>query len=183
MKKRIRELLKPLILLLVKMKIHPNILTSIHFILGFLSAYLILRRLFLSGGILYLISSTCDFLDGAVAEFSGKKTKVGAIYDSVSDRIQEGIILLAIALIVKEFLLPFIALFTGFLISYTKTRAEAEGIKVNVGLFTRPIRSIVLGVTIIFKLFPSGLYVLIVGNTITFLHRFIYAFVKGRRQK
>ncbi len=183
MKSKIRKFFRPLISLFAILRIHPNILTSLHLILGGVSAYFVYRKQFEIGGILFLVSSMFDFFDGAVAEFSHKKSASGAIYDSVSDRIQEGIVLFSLLLSTPYGALCFLAMLSGFLISYVRARAESEGIEAKVGIFTRTVRSLILGTIIIFKIFPWGLYILIIGNTLTFIHRFTYAFIRGRKSK
>src|SRR5262245_46188458 len=51
------------------------------------------------GAALFIVGSILDILDGALARSSGKATPFGAFVDSMTDRVSEGLILGAIALI------------------------------------------------------------------------------------
>ncbi len=82
-----------------------------------------------------MIGSVLDILDGALARVSGKGTPFGAFLDSTTDRISEGFMLGAIALIftrhhhVFAVGAAFGAVAGSFLVSYTRARAEALGLK------------------------------------------------------
>ena len=49
------------------------------------------------GGIAFIVGSVCDTLDGRYSRMSGKGTPFGAFLDSTLDRIEEGIVLTAVA--------------------------------------------------------------------------------------
>ena len=53
--------------------------------------------LFFLGGIAFIVGSVCDTLDGRYSRMSGKGTPFGAFLDSTLDRIEEGIVLTAVA--------------------------------------------------------------------------------------
>lgn len=88
------------------------------------NAYLLLA------GVLMLLCSAGDMLDGAVARIGGKATTFGAFLDSTLDRLSDFAIYLGIAFYfaargnLTYTLLPFLALFSGLMISYTRARAE-----------------------------------------------------------
>src|SRR5215210_8678096 len=90
---------------------------------------------FLAGSAVFVVGSLLDILDGALARSSGKGTPFGAFLDSTTDRISEGFMLGAIALVFSrhghQVALAFaIAAVAGsFLVSYTRARAEALGLK------------------------------------------------------
>lgn len=84
----------------------------------------------LLAGVLLLVCSTGDMLDGAVARIGGKATTFGAFLDSTLDRFSDFFVYLGIAFYfaargnVTNALLPFLAIFAGTMISYTRARAE-----------------------------------------------------------
>ena len=88
------------------------------------NAYLLLA------GLLLLLCSAGDMLDGAVARIGGKSTTFGAFLDSTLDRLSDFAIYLGIAFYfalrgnLTYTLLPFLALFAAMMISYTRARAE-----------------------------------------------------------
>lgn len=104
------------------------------------------------GGAVFVVGSILDILDGALARTSGKGTPFGAFLDSTTDRIGEGFVLGAIALVFSragnEVALAFaIAAIAGsFLVSYTRARAEALGLRGDVGLGSRAERVVVISV-------------------------------------
>ena len=49
------------------------------------------------GGVAFILGSVCDMMDGRYSRMSGKGTPFGAFLDSTLDRIEEGIVLAAVA--------------------------------------------------------------------------------------
>ena len=91
-----------------------------------------------------------DILDGALARAGGKKTPFGAFLDSTTDRVSEGFVLGAIALVFARrgnevaLAFTFAAVAGSFLVSYTRARAEALGLKGDVGIGSRAERVVVI---------------------------------------
>ena len=91
------------------------------------------EQLFFLGGIAFIVGSVMDTLDGRYSRMSGKGTPFGAFLDSTLDRIEEGIVLAAVA---GYFALQgerwptaavVIAVLASLMVSYTRARAEALG--------------------------------------------------------
>ena len=88
---------------------------------------------------MFVVGSVLDILDGALARSSGKGTTFGAFLDSTTDRIGEAFMLGAIALVFSRdgndvaLAFAFAAVVGSFLVSYTRARAEALGLKGDVG--------------------------------------------------
>ena len=57
----------------------------------------LLERLFFLSGVVFIIGSVCDTLDGRYSRMSGKGTPFGAFLDSTLDRIEEGVVLTTVA--------------------------------------------------------------------------------------
>ena len=109
----------------------------------------------IAGGLVILAGAACDMFDGALARYTGKASKFGAVLDSTLDRASEGAVLIALAyfLAVKGSV-PGVTMVAGvmlfsFLVSYIRSRAEAIGLELKDGLFTRSERVIVIGLGII----------------------------------
>jgi CDP-diacylglycerol--glycerol-3-phosphate 3-phosphatidyltransferase len=175
----------PVVTVLSKSGLNPNILTSIGLAINIGAAYLIATTHFLLGGILILISGLFDLLDGALARFTNQATKFGAILDSTVDRISEAAIFcgLLICYIPKEATLEialiFAALIGSFLVSYVKARGEGLGLECQVGLFTRAERVIVLAVGLLVNQWVDqsiviALWILVVFVYITVAQRLLY---------
>ena len=170
----------PMVRILSKSGITPNTLTLISLILNIVAAYLIATSHFRLGGVLILVAGLFDLLDGALARFTKRTTKFGAILDSVTDRISEAAIFcgLLIWYILQganlEIVLVFIVLIGSFLVSYIRARAEGLGWQCQVGLFTRAERVIVLAIGLLINQIFIALCVLVVFVFTTVVQRLVY---------
>jgi CDP-diacylglycerol--glycerol-3-phosphate 3-phosphatidyltransferase len=141
---------------LARTRVTPNALTAAGVTLCAVAAVLVYLEyrgellFFWLGAVIFVVGSVLDILDGALARQSGKGTPFGAFIDSTTDRISEGLVLGAIALVFardgNEVALAFaIAAVAGsFLVSYTRARAEALGLKGDVGIGSRAERVVVI---------------------------------------
>ncbi|QEE17790.2 CDP-alcohol phosphatidyltransferase family protein [Promethearchaeum syntrophicum] len=102
---------------------------------------------------LFFLGGYIDVIDGAVARKTGKSTKFGAFLDSTLDRLSDAIIILGLMygqliFIWDEnwnYMIGFISLITMVLISYTRSRAELEGVVMaGIGLMERGDRYFIL---------------------------------------
>jgi CDP-diacylglycerol--glycerol-3-phosphate 3-phosphatidyltransferase len=100
--------------------------------------------------VLFVVGSVLDILDGALARYGGKATPFGAFLDSISDRVSEGFVLTAIALVFSRdghdvavgFTIAAIA--GSFLVSYARAKAELLGLRGDIGLGSRAERVVVI---------------------------------------
>ena len=128
-----------------------------------------------------------DTLDGRYSRMSGKGTPFGAFLDSTLDRIEEGIVLTAVA---GYFALKgdrvaaaavVVAVLASLMVSYTRARAEALGVECKVGIATRPVRVVILAIGLLFadvaprsgnfELLKPAVYVLAALSVITVAQR------------
>ena len=121
-----------------------------------------------------------DILDGALARSSGKGTTFGAFLDSTTDRIGEAFMLGAIALVFfrdgNEVALAFAfaAVAGSFLVSYSRARAEALGLKGDVGIGSRAERVVVIVTGLVLApwgVLPWAIYLLTATAWITVVQR------------
>ena len=105
---------------------------------------------FLWGSIVFAMFVGLDAVDGTVARLLSKNSKWGAFFDSVLDRIADGVVLGSLAFYFanagKEtyFILSLVALLASEIVSYTKARAEGLGLNCDTGLAERPERVIII---------------------------------------
>jgi CDP-diacylglycerol--glycerol-3-phosphate 3-phosphatidyltransferase len=157
--------------------ITPNMITIAGLVGAIGAAVLVARGQFLAGGIVMLVAAALDLFDGMVARASGQVTLFGGIFDSLFDRLSEAAVLggLLFRLVSQgkreEVMLTFAAMVGSILVSYLRARAEAAGLQLREGLFTRPERVIVLGVGLIFSIVRIALWVLAVAANLTVLQR------------
>src|SRR2546425_13260966 len=135
------------------------------------------------GAFVFVVGSILDVLDGALARAGGKTTPFGSFLDSTTDRVGEGAMLGAIALIFARHgnevaLGATIAAIAGsFLVSYTRAKAVALGLRGDVGLGSRAER--VIAITAGLVLAPWGLlqwavYLLTATAWLTVLQRILF---------
>ncbi|HEX6491190.1 MAG TPA: CDP-alcohol phosphatidyltransferase family protein [Gaiellaceae bacterium] len=99
---------------------------------------------------LFIVGSILDILDGALARESDRATPLGEFLDSISDRVSEGFVLAAIALIFARagdnvgVVFCVAAVAGSFLVSYARAKAELIGLKGDVGIGSRAERVIVV---------------------------------------
>ncbi|HEY7891971.1 MAG TPA: CDP-alcohol phosphatidyltransferase family protein [Solirubrobacteraceae bacterium] len=141
---------------LIESRLTPNAISLTGLALNVLAAALVWERYFFLGGIAFIVGSICDTLDGRYSRMSGKGTPFGAFLDSTLDRIEEGIVLTAVA---GYFALQgsrvaaaavVVAVLASLMVSYTRARAEALGVACKVGLATRPVRVVILSIGLLF---------------------------------
>jgi CDP-diacylglycerol--glycerol-3-phosphate 3-phosphatidyltransferase len=171
---------------LARTRVSPNALTTAGVLLCAAAAvvvYFEYRSEFLAywlGALLFVIGSVLDILDGALARSSGKGTPFGAFLDSTTDRISEGFMLGAIALVFSRdgnqvaVAFTFAAVAGSFLVSYTRARAEALGLKGDVGIGSRAERVVVIVAGLVlgpWGALPWAIYLLTATAWITVLQR------------
>ena len=117
---------------------------------------LVTQRLFFLAGVSFIVGSVMDTLDGRYSRMSGKGTLFGAFLDSTLDRIEEGIVLTAVAWYFADSgdaiaaAACVITVLGSLMVSYTRARAEALGVECKVGIATRPVRVVILSIGLVF---------------------------------
>ncbi len=141
---------------LIESRLTPNAISLTGFILNLAAAALVVQRLFFCAGVAFIVGSVMDTLDGRYSRMSGKGTLFGAFLDSTLDRIEEGIVLTAVAWYFADngdavaAAACVIAVLGSLMVSYTRARAEALGVECKVGIATRPVRVTLLSIGLVF---------------------------------
>lgn len=141
---------QPLVKRLAAMGVTPNMLTMTGIVLNLGAAALIVMGYLFWAGIVLIVASICDLLDGSVARYSGKVSRFGAFFDSTMDRVSEGVTLAALAVYYyrRQDLALLVAvlvfMIASFLVSYTRARAEALGLECRIGIMSRAERLVLL---------------------------------------
>jgi len=161
---------KPVVTLLAKTGVTPNMVTWFGFMLILAAAVLAGKGYLLAAGCVVLVSGYFDIIDGALARGTNQVTRFGAVLDSTLDRVSEAAILLGISAFylfnpVAYFawivLLIGVAILGSFLVSYVRARAEGIGLNCEVGIFTRTERVIILALGLLFSGIPMILVIVI----------------------
>jgi len=152
-----REILQRSMRGVAKTKLTPDMLTLAGVSLCLAGAVLVgfearNEKLFWLGGALFVIGSVADILDGALARAASKGTVFGAFLDSTFDRLGEAAMLTAIGLVFMRdgneiaLVATFAAVIGSFLVSYTRAKAEALGLRADVGFGSRVERVVLVSV-------------------------------------
>ena len=141
---------------LTRTRVTPNALTTSGVLLCGAASIIVLFEgrnellFYWLAAVVFVAGSLLDILDGALARAGGKTTPFGAFLDSTTDRISEGFMLAAIAYILAThhrpvFVAVAVAAVAGsFLVSYTRAKAEAIGLRGDVGIGSRAERVVVI---------------------------------------
>ena len=171
---------------LIESRLTPNAISLTGLALNVVAAVLVFADYFFLGGIAFIVGSVMDTLDGRYSRMSGKGTLFGAFLDSTLDRIEEGIVLAAVAgyfaVQGDDFAAAMcvVAVLGSLMVSYTRARAEALGVECKVGLATRPVRVVILSIGLVFakgagigdfELLAPAIYALAALTTFTVFQR------------
>jgi CDP-diacylglycerol---glycerol-3-phosphate 3-phosphatidyltransferase len=171
---------------LIESRLTPNAISGVGLALNLLAAALVTQRLFFLAGVAFIVGSVMDTLDGRYSRMSGKGTLFGAFLDSTLDRIEEGVVLAAVAGYFATTGQGFaaamcvVAVLGSLMVSYTRARAEALGVECKVGLATRPVRVVLLSIGLVFakgagighfELLAPAIYVIAALTIITVIQR------------
>jgi CDP-diacylglycerol--glycerol-3-phosphate 3-phosphatidyltransferase len=141
---------------LARTRVTPNALTASGVLLCGIASVLVLFEgrneilFYWLAAVVFVVGSLLDVLDGALARAGGKTTPFGAFLDSTTDRISEGFMLTAIAYVLARHDHPIFvavamaAVAVSFLVSYTRAKAEALGLRGDVGIGSRAERVVVI---------------------------------------
>ena len=185
----------PIVDLLARAGVTPNMLTIMGVGGNILAAVLAGSGEFLAAGILVLASSSLDMLDGALARATGTATAFGSVFDAVMDRVSEAAVLFGLLVYfgdigrTEDQELAFIAVVASLLVSYIRARAEIVGIELREGVFSRAPRILVLSAGLVLEpywdVWESSvhimLWVLAIMSTFTAVQRLVLVAMKARR--
>ena len=184
-----RSLAKRSVSGLARTRITPNALTAAGVTLCLTAAVLVPfesrdKLLFYwLGALVFVVGSVLDILDGALARAGGRSTPFGAFFDSTTDRVGEGAMLAAIGLVFARagndiaVVFTIVAVGGSFLVPYVRAKAEALGLRGDVGLGSRAERVVVITAGLV--LAPWGglqwaIYLLAATSWFTVLQRILH---------
>ena len=160
--------------------IRPNVITTAGLVGNIIAGVMIAMGHLFWGGVIAMVTSPLDALDGTMARLRNENSRYGAFVDSVTDRYSE--VALYSGLLVhfiingtwQDALLVFFAAIGSILVSYIRAKAEALNYSAKIGLFTRVERYLVLIPGIILGIPRISLWILAILSNFTALQRFWY---------
>jgi CDP-diacylglycerol--glycerol-3-phosphate 3-phosphatidyltransferase len=181
-----RQVTGPVVAVLARLGVTPNMLTFGQLFGGIGAAYLIGSGELLWGGVALLAAAALDAFDGTLARTTGQATRFGGVLDSVIDRLFEGVVLGGVLYYYlqrgakEECMLAFATVVGSFSVSYVRARAEGEGVQIYDGLFTRVVRILILTVGLVASVLSAVLWLLAVMTIVTTFHRLFAVWLKLR---
>lgn len=153
--------------------ITPNQYTLIAFLFALITLYFLTINSLIPALLFFIIASTLDFVDGAVARFTNKATKIGAYFDTIIDRYVEGILFLGFLflplpnILLSSKIWIFLCFFGSFLSTYSKAAAMEKGLaekELKGGILSRGERLILLSFAMFLGIFNLVwmIYILII---------------------
>jgi CDP-diacylglycerol--glycerol-3-phosphate 3-phosphatidyltransferase len=174
---------------LIESRLTPNAISITGLIGNLIAAALVLHHDFVLAGVAFILGSLCDMFDGRYSRMSGKGTPFGAFLDSTLDRVEEGVVLAAVAAWFAQEGNDFavgatvVAVVGSYMVSYTRARAEALGVECKVGIASRAVRVVILSAGLVFaagELIPDldllepAIYVMAALTVFTALQRVLH---------
>ncbi|MEA2273169.1 MAG: CDP-diacylglycerol---glycerol-3-phosphate 3-phosphatidyltransferase [Solirubrobacteraceae bacterium] len=171
---------------LIDSRLTPNAISLTGFALNVVAAVLVWQKYFFLAGVAFIVGSVMDTLDGHYSRMSGKGTPFGAFLDSTLDRIEEGIVLTAVAAYFAErgdrlaVAAVVVGVVASLMVSYTRARAEALGVECKVGIANRAVRVVIISAGLVFakgaslgnfELLKPSVFVLAALSVLTVLQR------------
>lgn len=139
------------------------------------------------GGLVALVASIFDMLDGRVARLRGRGTKFGAYLDSTMDRYSDMLLYLGLLVLYARLertglmVLVWVAAFGSFMTSYARARAESLIPRCPVGLMERPERVVLVIAGAILNRMVAVLWVIAILSNVTAIQRVVYTYVELKR--
>lgn len=184
LRNHVKRIFESIALAISKTGIGPNTITLLSLVfsfLAFLSIYLHNSKLLFF--VFLMLLGLMDVLDGSLARVTGKVTAFGGFLDSTIDRVSDALILYSLKYFGFRDELVVMLIVVSLMISYTRARAEALGVKMEgIGIIERAERILFVAGIAVLSLFSyflsiSVFLVFLVLSIVTLLHRIIYVYM------
>jgi CDP-diacylglycerol---glycerol-3-phosphate 3-phosphatidyltransferase len=169
------------------LRVDPNALTFIGFLITLAAAVSLGRGRFFQAGLIIILAGIFDMLDGRVARTTNSVTRFGAFFDSVLDRYSDIAIFLGLMIHYSKaqrtvyMILSGIVLMGAVMTSYTRARAESLIPLCKVGFMERPERLVLMIIGTLTNRMAPVLWVMAFFSNLTVLHRIAYTWREASR--
>jgi CDP-diacylglycerol--glycerol-3-phosphate 3-phosphatidyltransferase len=182
-------LVDPIVEFLYKLGVHANHITVLGLAGITVGAYFASQGQFAWAGVMVLVMTPFDALDGALARRRGEPQNFGAFVDSVSDRYSELVVYGGLIWWANGHadlwltMASYLAAFGSVLVSYIRARAQSVGLEAKVGLLSRVERYLILGPTLLFGLPLLGASIIAIGANLTAIQRIAHVRAQALQQR
>jgi archaetidylinositol phosphate synthase len=178
MKRKTKEKMENVLMPLARaIDIDPNLLTLLSIAATLASAYYVLKAELATASLLFVAGAFLDVLDGLVARVHNRTTKLGSFADKTADRINDGVILIAVMLAgYVSLLVGVLALFFVLLASYMSAVLDSlTGKRIGEMISFRPVRAAVIFLGLLAAQVTAMVWVLLFIGIWACLYRFFKA--------
>jgi CDP-diacylglycerol--glycerol-3-phosphate 3-phosphatidyltransferase len=184
-----KAILDLIVAAMAALRINPNLLTFLGFLITIMAAVCLARGKFWQAGLVIMLAGIFDMLDGRVARTTNSVTKFGAFFDSVLDRYSDIAMFLGLMIYYSNAqrlsytLLSGVVLMGAVMTSYTRARAESLIPKCKVGFMERPERLVLMILGALTDRMAPVLWVMAFFSNLTVIHRIAYTWKEASRLK
>jgi len=180
--------LRAIIRICVALRIHPNTLTLIGYLINVAAAFALGYGHFVWAGVIIVIANIFDMIDGKVAHELQLKSQFGAFWDSTLDRLSDLALLTGLIYLYSKLgsgdyvMVTTLTLIFSIMTSYARARAESLIEKCKVGFMERPERIVLLMIGAFTNRMAAVLWVILVLSIIAVWNRIYYTFLVLNRK-
>ncbi len=191
-----RPLSRPTARMLTRTPVTPNGVTAFTLLLAVATGVMLAAGWNVAGGISIQAVSVIDGVDGELARLRNLATRFGAVFDAVSDRYADAIMIGGMTVYAARFesyahpeTVGMLALGAALIVSYSRARIEAdlgkpgqalpENLDSVFGLASRDVRSLIAAVGAVTGQCYVTLIVLAATSAATVAWRLVYLRVRG----
>jgi len=173
-------ILRQIIRLLIALRIHPNHLTFLGFLMSIAVAFAFAYGRFFLAGWLLVLAGIFDMVDGIVARTLGAETPYGAFFDSIMDRYSDLVLFLGLVIYygrtdrMNYVVLVGVVMMGSVLTSYARARSESLIQTCKVGFLERPERIVLLLIGSFSQFMDPIVWVIAILSNWTVVHRILY---------
>jgi CDP-diacylglycerol--glycerol-3-phosphate 3-phosphatidyltransferase len=184
-----KAILDLIVAAMAALRINPNLLTFLGFLITMIAAVCLARGKFWQAGLVIMLAGIFDMLDGRVARTTNSVTKFGAFFDSVLDRYSDIAMFLGLMIYYSKAqrlsytLLSGVVLMGAVMTSYTRARAESLIPKCKVGFMERPERLVLTILGALTDRMAPVLWVMAFFSNLTVIHRIAYTWKEASHLK
>jgi CDP-diacylglycerol--glycerol-3-phosphate 3-phosphatidyltransferase len=174
--------LRAIIWACVKLRIHPNVLTTTGVLINVIAAWELAHGRFVSAGWWMVAANAFDYIDGKVAHEAGVASLFGGFFDSVMDRFSDISLFIGLIALYNErgtghgdyVVITSLAMMFSVLTSYTRARAESVIEKCKIGFMERPERIVLFMIGAFTNRMAAVMWVILVLSIVTVLDRIFF---------
>src|SRR5436309_10778343 len=172
----------------IALRIHPNTLTLIGYLINVAAAFALGYGHFIWAGVIIIIANIFDMIDGKVAHELQMQSQFGAFWDSTLDRFSDLALLTGLIFLYSKLgrsdyvLVAALTLIFSIMTSYARARAESLIQKCKVGFMERPERLGLFMIGAFTNRMAAVLWVILALSVLTVANRMYYTYLALNRR-